>query len=369
MDDDSGERLGGPVRAPAFAGPGRPEEEKLSASPDPGLDAVRFVYEHMKIGPEWSVRDERGFTWWGLRLAQRVWAEHPIQEEGRTVCRVHAEADFLRSFPDDDVSIALIGETARRATLSGLVPRENGALRFWSSACVDEANYAWVRHVFSASVALAACEAEDSADAMGFSLRAHPEISAHPESGRRAERDDMLNLARALPETDATHPGWIDQSEFVAIGDEIIGRAGCLPTVEPLSLRAEIPFGPRGGYSASGGVFSRLEVSTRECHPRIGCGALLRLHLPFRLGFEEQARLALDLNLLERSSYPRCHSFGSWCPDRGPGPVYAAFAPATLRQEDLLLGLVRSMIARAQWIAWRYETNAELRARLGEPRP
>ncbi len=45
-----------------------------TATRDLGLEAVEQVYRDMQIDDEWSVREERGFTWWGAWLRQRVWA-------------------------------------------------------------------------------------------------------------------------------------------------------------------------------------------------------------------------------------------------------------------------------------------------------
>ncbi|MFH1680000.1 MAG: hypothetical protein ABIH26_05075 [Candidatus Eisenbacteria bacterium] len=336
----------------------------MSIASDPGLAAVRFVHEHLRIEPEWSVWEERGFAWWGGRLAQRVWADRPFEEDGRTVCCVHAETDFVRSFPRDDAAFSLIGEAAGNAALSGFVRCKDGALRLWSGACVHKENFEWVSKVFSAAAALAAREAEASVDAMGRSLRAAPATSEHPASGRRAARHDVVSLVGALAGGGEPASRWNDQAELAEIGDTITGKAGCFPSIGPLSLRAEIPFGPHGGYDAPGGLSARLEVSMSARHPEIGSGVLLRIHLPFRLERHAQARLALDLNSLERTSYLRSHSLGSWCPHPWPGPAYVSFLPIGLYEKDVLLHLVISMIARAEWIARRYETSEELRARL-----
>ena len=47
---------------------------------DPGIAVVNHIYTGMKIDPEWSVREERGFTWWGKDFAQRVWAEPAFED-------------------------------------------------------------------------------------------------------------------------------------------------------------------------------------------------------------------------------------------------------------------------------------------------
>lgn len=41
---------------------------------DPGAAAVHWVYDAMRIDAEWSTWEDRGFTWWGLQQAPRVWS-------------------------------------------------------------------------------------------------------------------------------------------------------------------------------------------------------------------------------------------------------------------------------------------------------
>jgi len=336
------------------------KEVELEEAFDPGLAAVRFVFESLDLSPERSVRGERGFTWWGPRLAQRVWADEPFDECGRVVSCVHAETDLLRSFPTHENALARFGETARGASLFGLLPRKDGALGFWSSACVCEENLPWMPRVLAAAAALAAREAEESADPMSRALGTVPAASDPPAPGWRAQPGGLSILPRA----DEPVSRWNDQAEFDAIRDAIMGKAGCFPSVGDRSLRAEIPFGPRGGYEATGGLAARLDVSTRARHPAVGSGVLLRLHLPFCLEYDAQARAALDLNALERTSYLRFHSLGSWCPHPGPGPAYISFVPNGLYERDVLLCLTLSMVARAEWIGRRYETSEELRRRF-----
>lgn len=72
----------------------------MSGVHDPGLELLQFVAANMHIDEAWMVREPRRFTWWGHRLAQRVWAETPRRSEGFEVCRVYAETDLVRSVPE-----------------------------------------------------------------------------------------------------------------------------------------------------------------------------------------------------------------------------------------------------------------------------
>src|SRR5262249_53367177 len=63
---------------------------------DPGVQVVELVYRNMQIDEEWSLRQERGFCWWGHEYAQRIWAEPGYDDDGIVIYRLNAEADVVR---------------------------------------------------------------------------------------------------------------------------------------------------------------------------------------------------------------------------------------------------------------------------------
>jgi hypothetical protein len=82
----------------------------MSAQLDVGISAVEHVFKKMGIDREWSVREPRGFTWWGANLAQRVWAE-PVRESlGDQLAYVHAEVTLLRDVPCDARNVELVSQ-------------------------------------------------------------------------------------------------------------------------------------------------------------------------------------------------------------------------------------------------------------------
>ncbi len=60
---------------------------------DVGPQVLDYLFTNLRIDPEWCVRESRKLTWWGHRLAQKVWAEPVRMDEGYAVVRVHAEID------------------------------------------------------------------------------------------------------------------------------------------------------------------------------------------------------------------------------------------------------------------------------------
>ena len=53
----------------------------------------------MRIDTEWSVVEERGFTWWAHRLRQRVRAEAPVLDNGDVLTAVRAETLVVEDVP------------------------------------------------------------------------------------------------------------------------------------------------------------------------------------------------------------------------------------------------------------------------------
>ena len=88
---------------------------------DAGPQVLKHVHEQMKIDREWSVKGRRQFVWWGHRLAQRVWADPPFEDEGMVITRLHARTDLIDDFRPDPRRLGALAAFMRLASLSGLV--------------------------------------------------------------------------------------------------------------------------------------------------------------------------------------------------------------------------------------------------------
>ena len=88
---------------------------------DVGPVLIDHVFSSMRIDPEWSVREPRGFTWWGHRLAQRVWAEPVKASDGYHVVRLSARTDFLRNVPSSPRTAEYLAFMNHHASMSALV--------------------------------------------------------------------------------------------------------------------------------------------------------------------------------------------------------------------------------------------------------
>lgn len=86
---------------------------------DAGKALVDHIYNVMSIDEEWSIRTDRGCSWWGGPLEQTIWADEPMDDLGLRVCRVHARTDVPTGVPALPKTFALIGAAAGFSTLSG----------------------------------------------------------------------------------------------------------------------------------------------------------------------------------------------------------------------------------------------------------
>src|SRR5262245_58562591 len=91
---------------------------------DCGLEVVRHLFDVLELGEKACLRHERGFTWWGDDLAQRVWAEPAVDRDGETVWKVQARTDLLKEFVASEENLGLLSELASHASLGGGLIRD-----------------------------------------------------------------------------------------------------------------------------------------------------------------------------------------------------------------------------------------------------
>jgi hypothetical protein len=130
---------------------------------DAGKALVEHIFKVMRIDEEWSIRTDRGFSWWGGPLKQTIWAEEPFEDGGILLSRVHARTDLLRGFPDSAKHRTLLALTSHFSTLSGPL-LQDGLLQSAASVYAHKQNLAQWQSVFSDAafiqVATAYIEAE-----------------------------------------------------------------------------------------------------------------------------------------------------------------------------------------------------------------
>ena len=304
---------------------------------DLGLHAVERAFEAMQIDAEWSVREARGFTWWGAWVRERIWADKAVRSRGETLWHVRACTPALRDVPDEPATYDLVN------TLNGLVSLSAYAYdpedRTISAGCgtfLYRDVVGWLEGYFVTAAALGASVAwgQVPPQADGRALDDAP----HPASGPRKDPDDMLNLAGAggppaPPIRTSTlrriAKALADEGAPVAFNTQVKALEALVPLEDELQA-----------------LWGMLPVE----HPLMGWGLLVRLLVPRQNGPRRAAWLANALNLAEAADWRgeiRPHALGAWTSDEGT-LVHHAFFPGNTVGDlnpDAAAILVRSLLA------------------------
>lgn len=336
---------------------------------DFGIELVNYVFEQMKIDREWSVRTDRGFTWWGKDLAQSVWAESPVDDNGALVSRVHARTDLVKNAGGDADALLEIGAANDQACMSAAVidAADPGKVRLACSTYVHESTYPWVGPLFSLAAALQAAEAHLKAEDLAGALGAEADTSTHPSAGPRPQADDILNIP-GMVIREGEVPRWL-AADFDDVAKSLQQPPCVLASGGKGGLAAEFPLGEETML---------LKVSTQERHPWLGGGLSVRFVLPQSFTEEVAAFTAMQLNRRELAERTRIPMIGAWSCD-GSAVSFASFWPNLVYRPGLLGVLVRYMMGRARWAAeevfgddWRqsfekaFRRKAEIMKRFAE---
>ena len=324
-------------------------EAPLAVS-DPGLAVVEHLYEQMQIDAEWSARQERGFTWWGDQLAQRVWASPSEQRVGAPVWRVHIETDLVRDVQADPDPYPALAEFNRLASLSACV-LDDGKIRRHASVSVTENNLPFSKELAIHAMSLQGADALTVAHWLSGHLRAAEDISHHPLNGPRPTPDEMLAVAPLYRRT--REDGiWTPPIDFIGVASSA-NRCWVSVTAGTHSFTAELPLtaDAQGGADAGGERATALfQTWTDKPNPIFGTGALLMLKLPGKF----DAKAANVLNVAETRA-PDCHQLGGWCHRGDSGLAFVTFLPALVFERgghyatNLFESLVWHSASRALW--------------------
>ncbi|MBA2515233.1 MAG: hypothetical protein H0V26_13060 [Solirubrobacterales bacterium] len=330
---------------------------------DLGTTLADYTFEIMQIDEQWSVREPRGYTWWGHELAQRVWAEPIRSWQGANVVRVHAETDFLRDVDFAAKSLGMSAAINSFATLSSIVLYgEQRQAKLHCEANLHAGNEEWLKRLFALAVAIQAAQAHHMAGGLAEPFGGKPDVSA-PPSGGRPEPDEMLNITnffRAIASDDDVIS--LGASDFESLLVQLTPLFSATE-VEGLQLTATIdaqdqrsPSNLRGLFRKEESTSASLLVSAAQPHSIYGDGVLLVLGLPNKFPEEEDAaEFAASLNLIETSE-SEAHFLGSWTQQKG-SVSFVSFLPAISLPPNeksrvaLIVNMVVSTALRARWLS------------------
>ena len=288
-------------------------------SKDLGLAAVERVHREMQVDEPWTVREDRGFTWWGAWIRQRVWAGPATRSRGETLWHVRARTPVFRDQPDEPATYARVNEWNALWPMGALAyDPDDGTISARTGAFLYAGVDPWLETFVLMAVGLQASLAWVGAEtAEGVGPR---DDDPHPAAGPRLDPDDMLNLAGSTPRVPSPITASILRSAATALEPE--GFAVTFDEDDEVLL-AILP------TSADEGSMWLLRSAD---HPVLGPGALARLVLPRPMGVLRAAWLANALNLAEAADWAgedRPHALGAWTVDDGR-LTHSAFFPAVL---------------------------------------
>jgi len=326
---------------------------------DIGPQVIDFLHRSLNIDEEWCVREPRGFTWWGHRLAQHIWADRPRIERGVEFVRVNAETNVLRGVREESNTVGIISSLNAHAALNAFVwnPWE-ARLSYRSSAYFHQGNFEWLQRLLLAAVGMQVADAHIKVDTLAGLLGGTPDESIHPISGRRDEMDDILNVIESLVVPRGEGPSPFTE-EDLRTAAEIEPSPWALVNHDEAGMTAEIPF-----YNDRPAILAilekdrpvgelgtaLLEVLTDERHPQLGSGAMLLLRLPIELQPDQALRIAHELNSAESTHWTFSHFFGGWCRDIQLSNTvsFVSFIPAAVYKPGLLANMVLNMAVRVR---------------------
>ncbi len=325
-------------------------QAKLFPATDPGLELLAHLYETLQPGPEWCVTQPRGFTWWGHRLAQRVWAEPP-RREGGLGCQLHIVCDVLREVGDNPAALEALNTANRLASLSSVVwDREQGRVSLRCSVEATPEALPWLKPLTVWAAALQVSAAHLRAHDLAEIFDAVVDTSQHPSRGTREHEAEALSTVWRLG-LGSAGPTPYDRREL-AQAVRALPRNTVVTPLGELQAEAWLPFAGAPAGSPQGAT---LLVAGDAEHLALGKGALIRLKLPPGAGGRSLMAKANRLNLLEESEWTGFHHLGAWRRDPARCLTFSTFLPRLAFQPGLLAEFAAASAARLAWVERQLE--------------
>jgi hypothetical protein len=322
------------------------------SSRDVGCEAIDGVYAALGLGEQWSVREERGFTWWGTGFAQHVHAAAPVHERGLDLHVLTSVTPLVRGVtPSDEVARLLTFLNALYASLSAFVlDVERGLVSLICRTKVyespddagGEAYCEASRRLFGLATALQVSQAHHTGETVATLLKSDPARSHHPGAGTRTIAHEIAE--GMLPKfADEGQKPSVWRGDEMQAAKEAFQQFGALTIGDENGVSATVPFLEDSAL---------VTMSTKEQHAQLGSGLQIRLVLPLKWEMDSAATLAALMNQMEGCGQPTFTAFmGGWCASPQNMPAFVAFYPNVLFGRDYAGMIALEMMMRARWAA------------------
>lgn len=287
---------------------------------DVGIRLLDSLYEQLMIDEQWSVRCERGFTWWSYRLAQHVEVGEPVESRGLVVCVVRIWTDLVYEVDPSTDPATMLGPLNAQTTLNALTwNSETATISECCTAVIHDEIFSWLGKVLATAAILQNASATNRARGFAEMTGGVPAASNNPSSGRRPDMDDILGVPQVVVQ-EGRQPSRFTGAKMAGVGRFLVDM-NFLGSVDETGLTCEVPFlsnAPAVMLSSERGdtlQTSLMQVFTDVPHPDAGNGVLTILRLPISPELDAVAAMANRLNLIEAQGSFMNNFLGAWCPD------------------------------------------------------
>ena len=311
---------------------------------DDGIRLVDDLYAQLGLTDEWSVRRDRGFTWWGYWLAQHVAVGAPATNGS---CAIRIWTDVVRDVdPNRDPAKALAAANAE-ATLSALLWRPDARVVVeCCTATVDERNLDTLSTVLATAAALQVADAHHRAQTLAQACGGSAAVSHHPRGGPRPEPAAVLNVPHDILTGTGAEPS-LFEGDLIAAVDGFLQQRRLHGSADRWDATCEVPYtgnrpaavlaemGRRGEIETALG-----QIYTDAPHRHVGNGAVLTVKLPASPEPHRVLEWANWLNAAESNGDSRAPLLGAWCPDpdseHGRTLIFRSFLPNVVAAPGVL---------------------------------
>ncbi|MCX5658219.1 MAG: hypothetical protein NTW19_00675 [Planctomycetota bacterium] len=308
---------------------------------------IDFLFAHMQIDEQWSVRTPRAFTWWPHQLCQRVWADPARDDDGFDLVQVHACTDLALDVEPSESLYLHVAEGNRRLALNAMVyDPEARTISLRSKVLAHQENQFWLQRLMLGAVGLQAALAQTLVNhGIPELLGGRPAISQHPVSGPRLVPDEMTTITRVFIDY-GSKPFPFNPGEFELV-KTIEPNPSVLTNTDEHGATAEFPYAGEHPVIPGAKMTSLYRAKSQNPHPTLGYGCYITLNLPGTV-VNESEQVANQLNLLESSNAVWNHFLGSWTRER-LGLCHTIFLPAHSYMAGLAATFLHSMANRSNW--------------------
>ena len=319
-----------------------------------GSATIDWLYsEQLRVDPEWSLRDARGFNWWADQNSQRIEViRRDTDPELGESFLIRVQTELLSDVTISDRCATILSAFMMPfASMAGPVhDATTGRLLLSSLVRVHEGIRSWMAPLISTAAVLQVGEARYWGPQLqklipGTRLAK----SGPPGRGLRPSPDELAEIATNLIAPLGQRPSAWKAKEFE---DAVVKHMQAPPSLIATSggdgLTVEFPFGEAS---------SLLLMKADEMHPGYGRGLHVRQSFKVKVADEfSGVRLALELNQQELSQDAAGYGFGSFC-YCDEMMHFGSFWPNAVHRPGQLVNLYYSCAARAERMAQRFTRN------------